>query len=183
MAAIPSRTVDHDHVPAFLADLKPISARRAALRRRRAHADTALMTDPATQVVLVNPPIKPTVSQRSDSSDGPGTDNHNRTRTGSSRAQKSKTIGHTHTARSHRRALHNCTTRRCILWVPSAKRREAAHAAHCRAILFVAGLSASLVALSLRFISYSLSAGFISLSAGFISLSTTPLDIPKALPL
>jgi hypothetical protein len=35
----------------------------------------------------------------------------------------------------------------------------------CRAILFVAGLSASLVALSLRFISYSLSAVLISLSA------------------
>jgi len=50
----------------------------------------------------------------------------------------------------------------------------------CRAILFVAGLSASLVALSLRFISYSLSAVLISLSAVLVRhRSTFPKRSPR----
>ena len=51
----------------------------------------------------------------------------------------------------------------------------------CRAILFVAGLSASLVALSLRFISYSLSAVLISLSAVLYSLSAVLISLSAVL--
>ena len=69
--------------------------------------------------------------------------------------------------------LHNCVLRVPTVFVASTRARGAkvpsgarrAQRRDCRAILFVAGLSASLVALSLRFISYSLSAVLISLSA------------------
>ena len=152
-----------------------ISARRAAMRTRYP-SDPRRRSQP---VVLV---VNPTPSQRHGTSRhasvGPSQNAKIRLtfRTRKVNVKKAKlNRPHSHRAKPlpGLAQLHNCVLRVPTVFVASTRARGAkvpsgarrAQRRDCRAILFVAGLSASLVALSLRFISYSLSAVLISLSA------------------